>query len=408
MFLGTCSIPRSLLWLLSPLLLTTVLSAQTWQRVGLQGVSISSIATIDGRYFASGPQSLYQSSNGTTWDRVASGGFRHIQGGNGIIVGAGNSALAISTDNGTSWQTLSGGELLDSLGVIWSLAVDAPNGVIYLGTTGALLRSTDSGSSWVSVSEGLPADYPHVGAVALLADGSLVAGSQGIFGGSVFHLSAGSEQWVPIYSRPQGDDGEPTAVAGAPSGAIIASISTRGILRSTDMGSTWSTASTDLGDRESIRSFARRGDVAILAVTSTGRVLESTDDGVTWRALTADGLPVGGAMSVTAGAGGRLFAATSSGVFELASTSGVVDHSADAAISIAPNPTLDGTVRIRRVKGDEAARYSVCNAAGRIVRTGEMPAGTVSCAIDGLPASRYTVTVVDSRGTTSVNIVVVR
>ena len=95
--------PRPLLRVVLPLLfigLTSISTAQTWQRIALQGIAIGTLVRGgDGVLLASGPQSIYRSTDaGLTWESLLGiGGFRLMNGDRRLLVGVANTALAIST-----------------------------------------------------------------------------------------------------------------------------------------------------------------------------------------------------------------------------------------------------------------------------------------------------------------------
>jgi photosystem II stability/assembly factor-like uncharacterized protein len=393
---------RHIRYLLTASLITLTLAsadahAQEWRPIGLPGVAVTALARVGLDIMASGPRSLHRSSDDTTWLPVAGfGGFRRIETGrDGLVVAASTTSLAISTDAGGTWSTLRDAALRDSLGVIWSHVVIPGTSTIVLGTTSDLLVSEDKGASWQSRNVGLPVGSPHVGALAVTIDGGLVGGTQGIFGGNLYMAPAGIGEWIQIYQRPATETGEATAVFSTTDGAVLAAISERGIIRSGDEGATWTDASAELGDGELVRTFVGHG-AELFAVTSTGRILVSNDDGFRWQAGSTTGLPQGGALTLLPLGENRYVAGTSNGVYELGAPAGVeVETAAAARFTLAPLPSRDGALRLRRDNPSSAARIEVIDAVGRLVRSIDLVPGVANASVDGLASGIYLVRLVD-------------
>lgn len=386
------------------------LSAQTWQPIGLSGVAVSALARSGTTLLASGPQSLYHSTDdGATWEKlIGIGGFSRIEtGSNGLIVAAGTNAFALSTDGGGTWSTLRDIPLRDSLGVLWTHVVMPGTNEIYIGTTTDVLRSSDFGATWEPRNTGLPENTPHVGALAPTPDGGLVGGSQGILGGSVYMTAQGAPEWVRIFTKAQDQVGEPTAVLATPQRTVLAAISKRGIIRSTDEGATWTDAVLEIDGRETVRSMLV-GEAALFTVTSIGRIVASLDDGITWQSAVWWGLPPGGAQSLLPLGPNRYLAGTSSGIYELRGSAGADDAGGAATMTVAPVPSHDGTLLIRRTPASAPARYAVFDRIGRVVREGALATGVSSVRIAGLSSGAYLVRVVEGAVATTRTAVVTR
>jgi photosystem II stability/assembly factor-like uncharacterized protein len=361
--------------------------SQTWHRVGLPGVAISALASIDdSTVIASGPQSLYRSvDGGSTWTTTHPlGGFREISvGDGGFIVAVGNTTFARSLDGGSTWTVLRDQALRDSLGVPWTIAAGRESGhVAYMGTTDALLRSSDGGASWEERGVGLPETAPHIGTLAVGADGTIVAGSQGILGGNIYFAAPGADQWLPLYVRPQDESGEATAVAVAPSGTILAAISLKGIATTSDQGTRWNTATADLTDAEMIRAFAIRA-TDLYAITLKGKILHSTDDGATWTVMMNEGLASSGALALLPTPAGRLIAGTNDGIYELSAGATVDATTAVDAGTVSARSLGDGTLRLERFRTDGAVRLDLFDVMGRLVARGDMASGVSATTIGG-------------------------
>lgn len=409
------SSPRPIALVLVAIILFSPVAAraQLWQRIGLQGIAVNAIARSGSTLIASGPQALYSSADdGATWPRLAGfGGFRHLEtDGEGLVVAASTTILAISTDAGANWTLLRDAALRDSLGVIWEHAV-LPDGAIVLGTTTDVLVSSDRGASWQARNTGLPAGSPHVGALAVTPDGGLVGGTQGILGGNVYLSTPGVGEWLQIFTKPQTQTGEPTAVFATAQGTILAAISERGIIRTDDEGATWTDATAEIDGRETIYAFEANGG-ELFAVTSFGRLLASLDDGRTWTLAMPYGLAPGGAQSFLALGPNHYLAGTSSGVFELRGPAGADDDATASVhgvrLAVAPVPSHDGALRLMRSSATGSARYEVIDGLGGMVRSGSFENGSTEARIEGLSSGSYIVRLIEGGETSATRAVVAR
>ena len=196
-----------------------------------------------------------------------------------ILVGSSSSWLGPqvwrSDDVGQSWQETPNGAIRfpedtgATLARVWQLAQGAEPGVVYAGTEpGAIFRSTDRGESFELV-RGLW-DHPH-----------RTEWGEG-YGGQAFHTI------LPHPNDPQ---------------SVIAAISTGGVYRTRDGGSSWEPANQGVkaefmpGDRhypefgQCVHKVARHpGKPDRLYLQNHGGVYRSDDAGDSWQDI-APGLP---------------------------------------------------------------------------------------------------------------------
>ncbi|MCB0793344.1 MAG: T9SS type A sorting domain-containing protein [Flavobacteriales bacterium] len=196
-----------------------------------------------------------------------------------------------STDDGMSWQNISG-----SYGN-WSFAsiTSTPSGnYLVLKSLYEVLRSSDGGQNWT------PLVTPNwTSASKLIANSS----------GQVF-ISTNTNAW---RSDDEGDTWTaiPTpapqhnlrSLRLSPDEELFASTTNQRILRSDDNGDTWTELFTAAND---IQEFAFVGNDVVYALTSFSGFYNSTDNGDTWTLLPA--LPgTNGGYALAANAGGDVF-----------------------------------------------------------------------------------------------------
>lgn len=176
--------------------------------------------------------------------------------------------------------------------------------------THAVYKSLDQGLTWSFAGNGIGTDN-RINALLALDRGALAGTDQGIFS------SSDAENWKPVR-------------AGVPQRArvrellgdgnwVFAATAKHGVLRSSDMGATWSPVNHGLLDA-SILSLAHHRSQTFAGTDSRG-VFVTEDDGGSWRRL-GDGLPDHSQVFDLQMVGDELFAGLySKGVFKLASGS---------------------------------------------------------------------------------------
>ena len=106
------------------------------------------------------------------------------------IFAATSQGLLFIPSGGGTWQPVGGGfPAMDARSVI----EDASRGAIYGAGIGGVFESLDGGTSWHPAATGLT--NPQVQTLALLPDGTLLAGTRG---GSIFRRGAGSSEREPV------------------------------------------------------------------------------------------------------------------------------------------------------------------------------------------------------------------
>jgi hypothetical protein len=167
-----------------------------------------------------------------------------------------------STDNGDTWERLSGGATGGGLAV-------RNDTVIAWNQIGSYKRA--SGGEWLPNNQGL-----HYLSIDHLfsSSGDLIAGVDNV---GVLKSTDGGKTWQPTSGIPS--QAELNAIVTAPDGNLIAGLSNHGVYRSTDNGSTWSESAQGLLS-VIIYSVQRVGD-SVLAFAYED-VFVSTNSGVSW------------------------------------------------------------------------------------------------------------------------------
>ena len=181
---------------------------------------------------------------------------------------AGQRGLYESSDGGATWMAANTG--LNSAEV-YSLLVDPANPqIIYLGDQYSLLKTIDGGKSWAAVLD----DGVSRISISQSSPQTIYAVTRD---GDARKTSDGGSHWATIRSGDRNDTFSNLLPAPAKPNILYASISRKGIFRSTDEGSSWE------------RINPRNGALALDPVDADTAYLEidddlfrTTDGGATW------------------------------------------------------------------------------------------------------------------------------
>jgi photosystem II stability/assembly factor-like uncharacterized protein len=213
-----------------------------------------------------------------------------------LLLAGGAGGIARSRDGGTHWEQT---ETQENDSPVTAFAVSPSDSNVLLAATlmHGVLRSPDSGATWTASSFRLET----LECTALLwpsEDVALVGTPAGLFSSS-----NGGRAWRPCA----GTEGAPIAALGVlPDGSLLAAVELGGILRSEDVGESW-TRHGQLPPYVSIRAMLAL-DSGVLLATGEHGLLFSDDQCQTWECVNEASI-----LSLAA-AGGRVYAGTLSGV----------------------------------------------------------------------------------------------
>ena len=293
------------------ILLCSFASAQWLQTNGPTGGNISSFAVSGTNLFAGTNSGVFLSTNnGTSWTSVSKGltftdVFALAVSGENLFAGTGISGgpdgdVFLSTNNGTSWTSVSTG--LYNKRVL-ALAVSGTN--LFAGILAAgVFLSTDNGASWAKV-------LSTISVYALVASGTnIFAGTDG---GDVFLSTNNGTSWVNTLTGVR-------VRALAASGTNLFAGTWSGVFLSIDSGASWTQVNACLANVY-VNALAVSGD-KLFAGTGVnevpgGGVFLSTNNGTSWTQVNA-GLTVTRVLALAV-SGENLFAGTyDSGVWRCA------------------------------------------------------------------------------------------
>jgi photosystem II stability/assembly factor-like uncharacterized protein len=186
-----------------------------------------------------------------------------------IFAGSVNGVLR-STDNGDDWDnigTVTGGGVIVNTPRI---AV-SPGDVIMAGTTTGLYRSTDDGLHWTLANDS--ALYQTTSGLAYKPDGSLF---NVVYGAGVFRSTNDGTIWTMIS-----DNTEAFALCVDSAHSVYAGTYS-GIIRSTDNGITWSSASSGIAFPVVSCLATDSAGTVYAGIFRGGGVFRSTDNGGSW------------------------------------------------------------------------------------------------------------------------------
>ncbi|HEX7183055.1 MAG TPA: hypothetical protein VF756_14530 [Thermoanaerobaculia bacterium] len=201
-----------------------------------------------------------------------------------------------SLDGGATWMSKNRG-LPDGAGVIRLALAPSVPGLLFLTLTSdfpaRLYRSDDGGESWSPSDQGI--GDRGISALAVSPSSSTVyAGT----GDGIFRSVDGGRTWLPPSSGGEVGAVWFLTVPPSPDGTVYAGLYDRGILKSTNHGSSWRLANRGL-TAVPVRSLAvAPSNPSVLYVSVHGlgsrgpAVLRTTDGGATWQEA-GQGLPPG-------------------------------------------------------------------------------------------------------------------
>ncbi|NIR95588.1 MAG: hypothetical protein GWO08_18695, partial [Gammaproteobacteria bacterium] len=337
----------ALLFLLCVLMLSTSVLAEWTRTSGPEGISISSLANIDGTIYAgTGTDGLYASTDdGLNWAplntgietldvsavvgkpgylfagtfgngvyRSADGGQTWIPpqtGGNlavtamvvkdsFIFAGTGSEGVYRSSDNGETW-------IQKIPGFTGILAMCVSGNTIFASTYGYTYGSTDNGENWFNVQdlEGAAPWSFYCRDSLIIAGGVNKIYKSTDYGSSYMTIDLNfTFSIVNIYSI--------TAIGST----LFAATSYDGVYKSTDNGLTWNPANLGMGPKD-VRALAVSGSSTLLAGTHYVGLYRSTDMGSQWNKSMA-GFPAGSTIASMLSIESFIFAGTRDGIYRTA------------------------------------------------------------------------------------------
>jgi photosystem II stability/assembly factor-like uncharacterized protein len=211
-----------------------------------------------------------------------------------------------STDSGETWKPHG---VPNSRGLI-ALAIDAMNrGTLYVGTISGVFKTTDGGASWTSPQTAFPV---NVLAVDPRSAGTIFAGTP--LSSGIFKTTDGGATWIAASYTGEAPRVILALALDAQDPSTVYAGALNGLFKSTDSGATFVAAATF-----AVNALAMefRDHTTVYANSSTRGVVKSSDGGTTWSAA-GSGLPRNFANSLLSDPqhAGTLYAATQNGVFK--------------------------------------------------------------------------------------------
>jgi photosystem II stability/assembly factor-like uncharacterized protein len=247
--------------------------------------------------FAASPYGLYKTSDrGSSWRVVnTDGSFRLVVSAQNpdVVYDSSINGLVQSADGGITFVSCGSG--LPS-GVASALAVDPQNSsTVYAAypAVNGVYKTVDGGVHWALMNVGLPARVFSL-AVAPGDSATLYAGG----GSTIFKSADGAASWVALDTGTNGTTASWLSIS-LNSPSIILAATNRGVLRSTDDGSSWSraagfpdvTASAVAVDPTNAATFLAAGFLRVYRTTDAGVTALVSDSGLSsfmTRSITTD------------------------------------------------------------------------------------------------------------------------
>ncbi|MBA3647252.1 MAG: T9SS type A sorting domain-containing protein [Chitinophagales bacterium] len=217
--------------------------------------------------------------------------------GSTVFVSTSTDGIFKSTDNGTTWNSLSGTNSI-SPGTLLTVS-----GVIYVGTLNGVYKSTDNGNTFINASVGLP-DYPGILNLAALGT-TLYASVSSINGNGIYKSTNNAATWQAV------NNGLPVtewAINGglATNATTVFASFANGVYKSTNSGASWTLSN----DGFTGQVFALGDTIFASVLDPYWELYKSSNDGATWTP-SSSGIPPSEEPGILVNIGREIYAGTS-------------------------------------------------------------------------------------------------
>jgi photosystem II stability/assembly factor-like uncharacterized protein len=199
----------------------------------------------------------------------------------------------LRSQDGSTWEVISVGTHQ-----VLSLAWTSSQSMFWLDETSTIHRSTDNGSTWITISGNLPPP-PYDGIIATGRVGKLYLATHG---GMIYRADSMGRDWIETNAGLAGTS--ISAMASGKNGAMVA-LTDRTAYTSLENGTGWRVNGLEnIGGHRTLRTETG----AILALTEGPPIVRSTDGGERWESVSIAGTNPGGMIDLALGPGRRILA----------------------------------------------------------------------------------------------------
>lgn len=193
-----------------------------------------------------------------------------------FVVGAGGTILK-TTSGGASWVQQTSGATVDLNAV--KFVVGNANIGYAVGKSGTILKTTNGGAAWIALTSGTTNDLYDIG---ISPESSSVVWAAGKNGTVLYSDNAGSTWTKQTFLSGTGLDVKAIEVLSSNTAlALIYTTYSRGIVRTTNGGTSWSEVYNAGFNTLSEIDLASNGSLGF-AVGNNGTILKTSDSGVNW------------------------------------------------------------------------------------------------------------------------------
>jgi len=342
---------------------------------------------------------IYSTTDGQNWSSISTGASfgscRTLKNFSGsIYAGYTGSDFYTSTNNGTSWTSLSGKSGLAS---VYSTSLYKNTNVIIYGInngSGSTYYSTNNGTTWgtsqYNYGSGAQQGFENTCYDIVELNGTLFHSTYKY----LFKSTNSGATWSVVATAPSISPGTVTSLCKI-NGGLLLSIYGSGVYRTTDDGATWTKVlGGSLGTLTNNMTRLYYENGVAIAGGASSQVYISTDNGVNWTDITDTGMNIGDVVQSIKIFDNYIYIGTNTNVYKKVYDVGIRENE-KINFSIHPNPT-NNIIKFEGLNSIIVA--TVRNTNGTSVKEAKIIDNSID--ISELPRGIYVIELKDKEGKT--------
>ena len=344
---------------------------------------------------------VYSTTDGQNWSGISTGATfgscRTLKNFNGsIYAGYTGSDFYTSTNNGTSWTSLSGKSGLAS---VYSTSLYKNTNVIIYGInngSGSTYYSTNNGTTWgtsqYNYGSGAQQGFENTCYDIVELNGILFHSTYKY----LFKSTNSGATWSVVATAPSISPGTVTSLCKI-NGGLLLSIYGSGVYRTTDDGATWTKVlGGPLGTLSNNMTRLYYENGVAIAGGASSQVYVSTDNGVNWADITDTGMNTGDVVQSIKIFDNYIYVGTNTNVYKKVYDVGVRENQ-KINFSIHPNPA-NNLIKFEGLNSIIRATIRITNTNDTSVKEAKIIDNSID--ISELPGGIYLIELKDKEGKT--------